>query len=62
MTDQNVATLASCVATGITLVLWRVATRHAEGRSEAEARLLNSGFAMLAVMLVVTVVATLGGF
>ncbi len=62
MTDQNVATLASCVATGITLVLWRVATRHADGRSEAEARLLNSGFAMLAVMLVVTVVATLGGF
>ncbi len=62
MTDQNVATLASCVATGITLVLWRVATRHADGRSEAEARLLNSGFAMLAVMLVTTVVATLGGF
>ncbi|MGI3777173.1 MAG: hypothetical protein ACRYGC_07750 [Janthinobacterium lividum] len=62
MTDQNVATLASCVATGITLVMWRVATRHAEVRTEAEARLLNSGFAMLTVMLVVTVVATLGGF
>ena len=62
MTDQNVATLASFVASGIALVLWRVATRHAEGRSEAEARLLNSGFAMLVVMLVVTVVATLGGF
>ena len=62
MTDQNVATLASCVATGITLVLWRVATRPGKGRTEAETRLLNSGFAMLAVMLVVTVVATLGGF
>ena len=58
MTDQNVATIASCVASGIALVLWRVATRHVEGRGEAEARLLNSGFAML----VVTVVATLGGF
>ena len=62
MTDQNVATLASSVAAAISLVLWRVATRHVEGRSEAEARLLNSGFAILAVMLVVTVVATLGGF
>ncbi len=62
MTDQNVATLASCVATAISLVMWRVATRHVEGRTEAEARLLNSGFAMLVVMLVVTVVATLGGF
>ncbi len=62
MTDQNVATLASSVAAAVSLVLWRVATRHAEGRSEAEARLLNSGFAILAVMLVVTVVATLGGF
>ena len=62
MTDQNVATLASSVGAGVSLVLWRGATRHAEGRSEAEARLLNSGFAILAVMLVVTVVATLGGF
>ena len=62
MTDQNVATLASSVAAAVSLVLGRVAPRHAEGRSEAEARLLNSGFAILAVMLVVTVVATLGGF